>query len=427
MTTGIAGATRQILPNGMTVLVLRNPSAPTVSIRGELRLGAIHEPEGADGVAAFTAAALMRGAGARSFQQIVAETEERGCAVSVGGGVHVTSFAAKALAEDLPLVVAILADLLIRPTFPPHEIEKLRGQILVSLRERDQDTGFQAEQAARALLYPPAHPYSRPLSGTVASIEQLTRNDLLRFHAGYHPQGGAVVVVGDVEPETVIAALGHHLGAWTPAGPPPELSLPPVPPLTEVRRQDIAMPGKLQADLVWAVPGLERLSPDYYAAMLANLILGQLGMGGRLGEQVRERQGMAYYCSSSLEADLGAGPWSALAGVGPEDVEPALAAILHEVAQFTREGPTEQELDDARAFLTGSLALGLETNDGMAGTLLAIERYALGLDFIARYPALIGAISAEAITAAARRYLSTDAYVLAVAGPPLNPEQESTL
>jgi zinc protease len=418
-TTGLTSTSRHILPNGMAVLVLRNPNAPTVSLRGELRLGAIHEPEGADGVSGFTAAALMRGAGARSFQQIVAETEERGCAVSVGGGLHVTSFAAKALAEDLPLVLEILADLLMHPTFPPHELAKLRGQLLVSLRERDQDTGFQVERIARELLYPPEHPYSRPLGGTLASMEQLTRDDLLRFHARYHPQDSAVVVVGDVDPTSVFETLERQFGAWAPGGPPPTLSLPPVAPLREVRRRDFAMPGKLQADLAWAVPGLARLSPDYYPAMLANFILGQIGMGGRLGEQVREIQGMAYYCSSSLDADLGAGPWAAMAGVNPQDVEPAIAAILHEIAQFTREGPGEQELADARAFLTGSLVLGLETNDGIAGTLLAIERYGLGLDFITRYPALINAISAEEIKAVAQRYLSSDAYVLAVAGPPL--------
>lgn len=418
-TTGLTSTTRHVLPNGMALLVLRNPNAPTVSLRGELRLGAIHEPEGADGVSGFTAAALMRGAGPRSFQQIVAETEERGCAVSVGGGLHVTSFAAKALAEDLPLVLEILADLLIHPTFPPHELEKLRGQLLVNLRERDQDTGFQVERIARELLYPPEHPYSRPLGGTLASLEQLTRDDLLRFHTGYHPQNAAVVVVGDVDPASVFAALEQRLGAWAPDGPPPTLSLPPVPPLSGVHRRDLAMAGKLQADLAWAVPGLARLSPDYYPAMLANFILGQIGMGGRLGEQVREIQGMAYYCSSSLDADLGAGPWAAMAGVNPEDVEPAIAAILHEITQFTREGPSEQELADARAFLTGSLVLGLETNDGIAGTLLAIERYGLGLDFITRYPALINAISAEEIRDVAQRYLSSDTYVLAVAGPPL--------
>jgi zinc protease len=418
-TTGLTSTSRHVLANGMAVLVLRNSTAPTVSLRGELRLGAIHEPEGLSGVSGFTSAALMRGAGARSFQQIVAATEERGCAVSVGGGLHVTSFAAKALAEDLPLVLDILADLLLRPTFPPHELEKLRGQLLVNLRERDQDTGFQVERIARELLYPPEHPYSRPLGGTLASMEQLTRDDLLRFHAGYHPQNAVVVVVGDVDPDSVCAALERQFGSWAPTSPPPTHNLPPVPPLREVRRRDFTMPGKLQADLAWAVPGLARLSPDYYPAMLANFILGQIGMGGRLGEQVREIQGMAYYCSSSLDADLGAGPWAATAGVNPQDVEPAIAAIRHEIEQFTREGPGEQELADARAFLTGSLVLGLETNNGIAGTLLAIERYGLGLDFITRYPALINSISAEAITAVVRRYLSSDAYVLAVAGPPL--------
>jgi zinc protease len=149
------------------------------------------------------------------------------------------------------------------------------------------------------------------------------------------------------------------------------------------------------------------------------MILGRLGLGGRLGENVRENQGMAYYCYSGIEADLGAGPWSAVAGVNPANVERAIAAILHEVEQFVADGPTAQELSDARDYLTGSLVLGLETNDGLAGTLLAIERYGLGLDYIDRYPAIIGGVTHEQIVAAARRYLSTERYVITVAGPPV--------
>lgn len=418
---GIASATRHVLPNGMVALIHRNPSTPTVTVQGEVPSGAVHEPAAKAGVAALTAAALIRGAGERSFQQIVEETEARGCSVHAEGGLHVSAFGGKALVEDLPLVLDILADMLARPAFPAHEVDKLRGQFLVGLRESEQETGTRAMRAVRELLYPAEHPYSRLSSGTLETVQALTRDDLVAFHAGYSPEGATIAVVGDVEPAAVIEALEAHFGAWAP-GPAPRLELPPAPPLTEVRRRDIVMSGKVQADLVWAVHGLARTDPDYYAAMMANLILGRLGMGGRLGENVRENQGMAYYCYSGLEADLGAGPWLAVAGVSPENVERAIEAVLHEVRRFAAEGPTEQELADARDFRTGSIVLGLETNDGIAGTLLAIERFGLGLDFIDRYPALIGAITAEQIVAVARRYLSTDAYALAVAGPPAGGE-----
>lgn len=414
--SSIAGATRHVLPNGMVALIQRNPSTPTVSVVGEVRAGAVHEPAARAGVAALTGAALIRGAGRRSFQQIVAETEERGCSVNAAGGLHTSGFGGKALVEDLPLVLEILSDMLARPTFPANELERLRGQFLMSLRESEQETGTRATRAARELLYPAEHPYSRLSSGTLETVQALGRDELAAFHAGYSPAGATVAVVGDVEPAAVIEELERRFGPWSP-GPPPPLALPDVPPLAGVRRRDIPMAGKVQSDVVWAVHGLARDDPDYYAAMMGNLILGRLGMGGRLGENVRENQGMAYYCYSGLDADLGAGPWSAVAGVSPENVERAIEAIIHEVRRFAAEGPTAQELADARDFRTGSLVLGLETNDGIAGTLLAIERHGLGLDFIDRYPAIIGAITAEQIVEVARRFLSTEAYVLAVAGP----------
>jgi zinc protease len=151
--------------------------------------------------------------------------------------------------------------------------------------------------------------------------------------------------------------------------------------------------------------------------MMGNMILGRLGMGGRLGENVRENQGMAYYVYSGLEADLGAGPWAAVAGINPDNVERAIQAILQEIEQFKQAGPTDEELADAKAYLTGSLVLGLETNDGIAGTLLAIERYGLGLDYIDRYPDIINGLSHADIVTVARKYLSTENCVLVVAGP----------
>lgn len=420
----IADATRHVLANGMVALIHRNPTAPTVSVRGEVRVGAVHEPAAQNGLAMFTGAALIRGAGERSFQQIVAETEERGCSVNAGGGLHATGFGGRALAEDLELILAILADMIACPTFPPHEVEKLRGQILTGLRENEQETSIQAWRAARELLYPSDHPYSRLSSGTIATVQALTREDLVRFHRYYHPAAASVAIVGDVDPPAVIEMLERTLGSWKPSGSPPTLELPPVPPLTAVRRRDIPMVGKVQSDIVWAVHGLRRTDPDFYAALLANMILGRLGVGGRLGEAVRERQGMAYYCSSSLDADIGAGPWSATAGVNPADVERTIEVLVQEVARFIAEGPTDQEIADARDYLTGSLVIGLETHDGIAGALLTIERFDLGMDFIERYPAILRAVTREQIMDVAQRYLSAERYVLSVAGPSITGEGE---
>jgi zinc protease len=248
-------------------------------------------------------------------------------------------------------------------------------------------------------------------------VQDLTRDDLVAFHRNYHPAATTIAVVGDVDPAAVIAELERHFGGWRVAGDPPGIVLPPAPAPAGALRRAIPVAGKSQADLVWAVPGLARNSPDFYPAMVGNLILGQLGMYGRLGESVREEQGMAYYITSNLDADLGPGPWSVAAGVNPANVERTVAAILHEIEQFKRDGPDAEELADAQSYLTGSLALGLETNDGIAGVLLLIERHKLGLDHLDRYPSRIRAITREQIVEVARRYLSTDSYVLAVAGP----------
>jgi zinc protease len=413
----IETATRHVLSNGMVALIQRNPSSPTVTVRGEVRVGAVHEPAEKSGLAVFTGAALIRGTASRTFQEIVSETEALGASVSAGGGMHGSGFAGRALAEDLPLIVEILADMLRNPVFPAQEIERLRGQFLMGLRESEQDPRTRASRAVRALLFPPEHPYSRLSGGTFDTVQNLRRDDLAAFHQLYHPAATTVAVVGDAEPRAVIAALEQAFGGWEPGSGPPTQELPAASSIEGVQRRDISLEGKVQSDIIWAVHGLHRTHPDFYMANVANMILGRIGLGGRLGDNVRERQGLAYSCGSSLDADVGAGPWAALAGVNPANVERAIEAIVHEIGRFRDDGPTDEELNDARDFMTGSLALGLETNDGIASTLLGIERYGLGLDYISRYPAIIRGISAEQIVEVARRYLSTENYVVGVAGP----------
>ena len=415
--SSIATATRHVMSNGMVALIQRNPNSPSVSVRGDVDVGAANESPAQNGLAVFTGAALIRGTAQRTFQQIVAETEALGATVNAGGGMHSSGFGGRALTEDFSLILGILADMLRSPTFPAQEVERLRGQFLMSLRESEQETRTQASRVARALLFPPEHPYSRLTSGSMETVKSLTREDLITFQQLYHPALTTIAIVGDVDPPAVIEALEQVFGGWEVASAPPIRQLPAPSPLAGVVRRDITMTSKVQSDVIWAVHGLNRTDPDYYIASVANMILGRIGLGGRLGDNVREQQGLAYSCGSSLDADVGAGPWAALAGVNSANVDRAIAAIVHEIATFRAGGPTDEELNDARDFMTGSLALGLETNDGIAGTLLGIERYGLGLDYIARYPSIIRSITAEQIVDVARKYLSTENYIVVVAGP----------
>jgi zinc protease len=136
----------------------------------------------------------------------------------------------------------------------------------------------------------------------------------------------------------------------------------------------VPLAGKTQSDVVLGWPGLARRDPDFMKAFLANTVLGVFGMMGRLGDSVRDEQGLAYYVYSSLQAGLGAGPWVAIAGVSPASVDRAIDGILEQVQRLRTEPVPAGELADSQAFLTGSMPLRLETNEGLAGTLLEALR-----------------------------------------------------
>jgi zinc protease len=152
---------------------------------------------------------------------------------------------------------------------------------------------------------------------------------------------------------------------------------------------------------------------------VANTILGRFGMMGRLGEKVREEQGLAYYVYSSQDAGSMTGLWYAAAGVNPTNVEQAITSIQEEFARLAEERVNEEELADTQAYLTGVLPLQLETNDGVASTLLNIEWHGLGLDYLHRYNDLVYNVTAEDVQRVAQSYLRPDIYALSIAGPAL--------
>jgi zinc protease len=314
-------------------------------------------------------------------------------------------------------LVAVLADALRRPLFPKQQLAQVRRQRLVELQERDEDTGSVANLRFYETLFGRQHPYGRATSGYLATIKPLQRADLQTFHdTFYTPQQGVVVVTGAVETHAVLDLLADKLGDWRgPAADRTALAPPPVACRTPARI-DAPLADKVQADIVLGGAGIARSHPDFYALRVANCILGQFGMMGRLGARVREQQGLAYYAYSSLVADAAGGVWTAAAGVNPANVAAAIDSIAAEFARIAADGVSAEELADSQAYLTGLLPLTLETNEGVASTLLSMEWYNLGLDFLLRYRDLIYNVTREDVQRVCAEYLHPDRLLTVVAG-----------
>lgn len=405
------------LSNGITLIVKENHHTQSVVVRGHVHGGANWDPPDKTGLAGFATSMMRRGTTQRTFAQINETVESLGASVYVNCGRHFTTFGGKCLAEDFAVVLELMADTLLQPAFPRDEIENVRGHLITNLKQLADSPRAMAHRCFRQSLYGPDHPYGRPFSGTLESVANITRDDLLDFFNKLHPQHGVVIVVGDVQSQAVLAAMEAALGRWQPPGRALPFAAPPPVPLVETVRHIHTMPTKAQADLVLGYIGPTRASDDFYAAYVADTILGNLGLGGRIGKNVRDEAGLAYYARTDLSAGLGPTPWSIYAGVNPDNVDQAIDLILAEVRRAREQPVLDQELADAKSYITGVLPLQLETNEGIASTLLEIQTFQLGVDYVARFPDLINAISKEMVQAVLQKYLNDQIYALAVAGP----------
>lgn len=402
---------------GAVALIRENHANPSVTIRGYLDAGAQHDPSGREGLALFTASMLTRGTDSHTSQELALTLDSLGASLSVQADTTGATFGVHCLTEDVGRLLELLAEVVMHPTFPQDEIEKQRAKIITGIREGKLDTRVAADKAFRAAAYPAAHPHHRTPEGEEETVGAISRDDLVAFHAlRYRPQRSIIAVVGDVAASEILERLHVAFADWTGAAP-AAAAIASAVPASSVQRHTVTIPGKSQADIVLGVPGFSRTSPDYYAGMMADLILGRLGLMGRLGASVRDEEGLAYYVYSQAQAGILAGPWAVRAGVNPRNVDRAIQGILREVEGMQREPVRDGELHDAQEYVTGSLAVRLETGAGIAQALLEIELFGLGLDYLLRYPSLIRAVTPEAIGAAARRYFILNGYTVATAVP----------
>ncbi len=407
---------RKRFSDGSTLLAYPNSTSPAVFFRGYLPVGSLSDPAGKNGLANFNAGMLSTGTKQHEFRQLHRLLESCGASISISAGALGTVFSGQCLKEDLPLVLALLMQMLSEPTFPQVHFERLRQQLLTVFRIQSQDTTEMASQAFDRLYYRD-HPYAHPELGYPQTVATIRREDLLEFHANYFgPEGLVIAFAGGMESESTAALFEQIFSNWIVPSQKKQIDLPVWQPHRQAMREHVVIPEKSQSDLIIGTSAPIGMSQEYQICALGNNILGQFGMMGRIGESVRERSGLAYYSASTLGAGLGPTTWKVVAGVNPNNLDKAISKIKEELTRFITEPVTRQELRDVKQQALGQLPISLESNSGIARLLLSLERFQLSLDYLRELPAVLEAVTAEDILACARNYWHLDNLVIASAG-----------
>ncbi len=418
--------TRHRLANGAAALVVRNASLPFALARVTLVLAPAGEALGRAGVEAMAAEGALRGNARRAFLEQNELTDANGMSLNASADGETLAFTVTALNEDFERGLAIMADAALTPSFPDDEVEKVKGEFLTRIRERDSDTRRLALRMFHETAYPVGHPYHYPALGYPAEVQMVRPAALRDYYRGrLVPERLIISAVGGLDTERMLEAIEAAFGRFTGPDGAGALACPAPPPAARpsglaLVRKDLV--GKTQSDIVLGLPGLPRTDPGYESLFMADLILGRMGLGGRLGSDIRDRQGLAYYVHTMLRARRGPGPWLIFAGVSPKGVDRAVASMVGHIRRFTTELVGEEELADAKGYATGTLPINLETVEGLSQALTEIELFGLGLDHLQRLPDLYRAVTREDVLAAAQRCFDPDRHVLVIVGPGSEPE-----
>ena len=395
-------AHREVLPNGMVLLVAERPTIPLVVVRVYLHAGSVYDPPAAGGLANLTADVLTRGTARRSGPELDQAIEFVGGSLEGDAGRDGASLSLSVLKKDLKLGLDLLAEVLLTPAFPEPELKRRSEEIAASIERSEQDPGTVAAREMALLLYP-GHPYRRPVTGTVESVKKITRAQIAGFYReNYRPDTAVVAVVGDVTLGEIRRELLTRLGSWSSAAPPrPVILLASASPPVESR---VIHRNLTQATVSLGRPGIRQDHPDYFPLVVANYVLGG-GSASRLYTRVREERGLAY----SVYSALGPGRYGASYFVGLQTrldaVDEAVRLTRDEMARMGREEVSPRELALAKSYLIGSYPLRTDTSGKMAGLLVAIEENDLGLDWPDRFKAGVSRVTPADVKRVAAIYM----------------------
>ncbi|MBW3571502.1 MAG: insulinase family protein [Gemmatimonadetes bacterium] len=406
---------RRRLENGLEVIVAENHAFPVATLDLVLPSGGLAEPEERGGLASLTAGLLESGAGGRDATQIAEAVDELGLALETGISWDSSLVGFTALTSRLEAGMRILADLVIRPTFPRHEVERIRDERLASVVQRRADPASLADELNAHFSFPPGHPFGRRLGGPESTLATLTREDAAEFHAAHYlPAGAWLCAAGDVTLDGVSALAERYFAGWAGAPPPPRA------PETEVPfdRTTVILadrPGSVQSEVRVGHVGIPRTADDYFAVTVMNAVLGGI-FSSRLNLNLRERLGYTYGASSAFGMRRLPGTFTISSAIQSEGTAHAVSEMLREMRQMQEEPVSDAELADARSYLAGTFPLALQTTDGLAGKLSSMAVYGLPDDYYDTYRDRLMAVTAAQVQDAARRRLMPHRAAVVVVG-----------
>jgi len=404
---------RKELANGIRLLVIPQPHLPMVVVSALVDAGSRFDPNGKEGLAGMTSALLSEGAGKRSAAEIHDAIDFLGGKLSAGAGDDYASVGLTVLKKDLPQGFELFSDVLLRPKFVKEEFARKRDEALAERESEEQNPSAVADRAFRKALHGTG-PYRADAGGWKESIAKLTLGDIKSFYrSAYRPERTIVVASGDVTMDEMEKLVKASLGDWKGEG--SEAKLPPVspPPSPEVIRIDR---GLSQTNLIWGHLGTTRDNPDWYAIQVMNYILGGGGFSSRMMNSIRIEAGLAYSVASYFVPGKLPGSFQVVLQTKTASTGEALKRLRAEIDHIAEEKVTDEEINSAKRYLTGSFPLRFDSDAEMVSFFSQVEFYGLGLDYPSRYDDLINSVTKDDILRVAKKYIHPDEALLVLVG-----------
>jgi len=403
------------LDNGVRVVLWERSALPLVSLELQLRGGASAHPAAQAGLAAFTADMIDEGTTTRTALEIADAVDVLGATLTSSAGYDAGHVRLSILRQKLREGLAVLADIVMRPTFPEAELARVRKERLDQVLQRSAEPAAVAEDAFARVLYGGDHPYGASLLGTRESLQALTRDDVVAFHrARYAPGQATLVVVGDIARAELDPLLVSAFDGWSGLGvDPAPLSAAPAPAQRAIYVVERA--GAAQSEVRLGHVAVSRGTPDFYTLAVMNTILGG-SFTSRLNAKLREEKGYTYGAGSVFDMRVAPGPFEAGAAVATPVTAPAVADFVSEITRLRDEPVPPDELTRARNFLALRLPQRFESVDDVVRRLSELVAHVVPLDFYAGYVAAVGDVDAQAVGDAAGRHLPVEHMAIVVVG-----------
>ncbi len=403
----------RMLPSGLQVVVVQHHEQPAVSVRMLVRAGTAQDPPGKAGLANLVASLLDQGTATRSAAQIADTVDTIGGRMEAGAGTDLTFAYVTVMKDSLGLGLDLLSDVVRTPAFAGEELERQRAQLRSGLKVSYEDPGYIATVVFERLIYG-FHPYGLPGNGTPESIDRISRDDLIRYHQQYYvPNNCILAVVGDVTIDEAMAGVERTFGGWARKEiPAAAIAEPPAP----TRRVVIIdKPDAVQTELRAGHLSIPRKNPDYLAVDLAARILGGEG-ANRLQQVLRVQRGLTYGASSDLNAYKLGGDIVAETNTRTDATAEVLRVMVDEFYRLQRDSADERELEGAKAYLSGSFPLAIETPDAISTRVLNALFYGLPLEELQNFRERVNAIDVDDLRRVTRAYLKPDRLSIVLVG-----------